>query len=104
MLERFGYKVFAARTPLEAVALAEQYEGAIHLLVTDVVMPQMNGKKLEERIKKLRPHIKVLFMSAYTSDVIAKQGILEGDVHFLEKPFSVDSLTDKVRAVLDKKD
>ena len=104
MLERFGYKVIAAPTPLEAVALAEQYEGAIHLLVTDVVMPQMNGRELEEQIKKLRPHTKVLFMSAYTTDVIAKQGILEGDVHFLEKPFSVDSLTNKVREVLDKQD
>ena len=104
ILERFDYKVLAAHTPLGAIELSEQYEGTIHLLVTDVVMPQMNGRELEERIKKLRPHIKVLFMSAYTSDVIAKQGILEDDVHFLEKPFSVDSLTDKVRAVLDKQD
>ena len=104
MLERFGYKVFEAHHPLEAIALSEQYEGTIHLLVTDVVMPQMNGRQLEERIKKLRPHIKVLFMSAYTSDVIAKQGILEGDVNFLEKPFSIDSLADKVRKALDNQD
>ena len=101
ILERFGYKVLTARTPGEAIALTEQYKSTIHLLATDVVMPEMNGKKLMERIVELRPHIKVLFISAYPDDVIAKQGSLDSDTHFLEKPFSVDALSTKVREVLD---
>ena len=102
MLERFGYKVLAAHTPKAAVAMAEGYDGPIHLLLTDVVMPEMNGKELMKRIETLKPHIKVLFMSAYTGDVIARRGIIEGDAHFIQKPFSIDALAAKVREVLDK--
>jgi len=104
VLEKFGYNVLAACTPGEAISMAEQSEGMIHLLVTDVVMPEMNGKELKARIEKLRPDIKVLFMSGYTGNVIVHQGILEGDVHFLQKPFSVNSLVGKVRDVLDQQD
>jgi len=104
VLERFGYNVIAARTPREAVALTGQYEGPIHLLATDVVIPEMNGKELMERIEKLRPHIKVLFMSGYTGNVVVHHGILEDDVHFLQKPFSVDSLASTVRDVLDQQE
>jgi len=103
VLEQFGYKVLAAGTPGQAIAMAEQYEGPIHLLVTDVVMPEMNGKELMARIEALRPHIKVLFMSGYTGNVIVHRGILEQDVHFLQKPFSVNSLAGKARMVLDQK-
>lgn len=102
VLERFGYKVLTACTPGEALAIAGRYEGSIHLLVTDVVMPVMNGKELMGRIEKIKPHIKTLFMSGYTGNVIVHRGILEGDVHFLQKPFSVNSLAAKVREVLDK--
>ena len=102
VLEQFGYKVLAARTPELAVAMAERYEGPIHLLITDVVMPEMNGRELMDRIEKLRPHIKVLFMSGYTGNVIVQRGILEGDVHFLQKPFSNSSLAGKAREVLDQ--
>ncbi|MFH0998040.1 MAG: ATP-binding protein, partial [Pseudomonadota bacterium] len=101
MLERFGYTVLAARTPEEAIAMTEQQEGPIHLLVTDVVMPGMNGKELKVRIEGLKPNIKAIFMSGYTSNVILHRGILESDVHFLQKPFSVNSLAGKVREVLD---
>ncbi len=101
MLERFGYTVLAAGTPEEAIAMTEQQEGPIHLLVTDVVMPEMNGKELKERIEGLKPNIKAIFMSGYTSNVILHRGILESDVHFLQKPFSVNSLAGKVREVLD---
>lgn len=101
ILERFGYKVLTAHTPGEALAKAERFEGQIHLLVTDVVMPKMNGKELTERIEKIKPDIKVLYMSGYTGDFIVNRGILEDDVHFLQKPFSVNSLASKVREVLD---
>jgi len=101
VLERFGYTVLAARTPTEAIAMTEHYEGPIPLLITDVVMPEMNGNELRERIQGLKPNIKVLFMSGYTTNVIMHRGILESDVHFLQKPFSVNSLAGKVREVLD---
>ena len=71
-------------------------------MITDVVMPEMNGKELKERITHDRPGIKVLFMSGYTSDVIIHRGVLEKDVHFLQKPFSIDAFAEKVRKVLDE--
>ncbi len=104
ILEKFGYNVLAASKPGQAISMVEQYEGPIHLLVTDVVMPEMNGKELKARTAKLRPDIKVLFMSGYTGNVIVHHGILEDDVHFLQKPFSVDSLAGKVREVLEGED
>jgi CheY-like chemotaxis protein len=101
-LEQFRYKVLTANTPGKALVIAEQYKGPIQLLITDVVMPEMNGKELKERIEKLRPHIKVLFMSGYTGNVIVHRGILEDNVNFLQKPFSINSLTSKAREVLDQ--
>ena len=67
-------------------------------------MPEMNGKALKERIEKLKPDIKILFMSGYTANVVMHRGILERDVHFIQKPFSVNSLAGKVREVLDRKE
>ena len=102
MLERFGYTVLSAHRPLEAIEIVEQHKGLIHLLVTDVVMPDMNGKELKSQIEKHQPRIKVLFMSGYTADVIMHRGILQKNVNFLQKPFTVDKLVNKVREVLDK--
>jgi CheY-like chemotaxis protein len=102
ILERFGYTVLTADTPGKALATAKRYKDPIHLLVTDVVMPEMNGKVLRDGIENLQPNIKVLFMSGYTANVIMQRGILESDVHFLQKPFSINSLADKVREVLDE--
>jgi two-component system cell cycle sensor histidine kinase/response regulator CckA len=102
VLERLGYTVLATRTPLEALAKAERYAHTIHLLMTDVVMPGMNGSQLKERIQNLIPDLKVLFMSGYTADAVAHRGILDGDIHFLQKPFSIQSLAEKVREVLDR--
>ena len=102
MLESFGYTVLAADRPDEALAVAARHNGPLHLLVTDVVMPDMNGKELMVQIRKHHPRIKVLFMSGYTADVIMHRGILQQDVNFLQKPFTVDSLARKVREVLDQ--
>ncbi|MBW1778961.1 MAG: response regulator [Deltaproteobacteria bacterium] len=102
VLERYGYTVLAAPTPAKAITLAETHDAPIHLLITDVVMPEMNGKDLKARIETLKPDIKVLFISGYTADVIMHRGILEGEVNFLQKPFSVHSLAGKVREVLDR--
>ncbi|MFZ5570214.1 MAG: PAS domain S-box protein [Thermodesulfobacteriota bacterium] len=101
ILERYGYTVLAARKPEDALALAERHEGPIHLLITDVVMPQMNGRILQEKIAAFRPEIKTLYMSGYTANVIAHHGVLEDGVHFLQKPFSIQTLAQKVREVLE---
>ena len=101
ILERQGYSVVAARLPSEAIALCEAHGGEVHLLVTDIVLPAMNGKDLSDRIRKLKPNIKTLFMSGYPKDLIAQRGIMTEEVHFLEKPFSIRSFTDKVREVID---
>ena len=87
--------------PDDALLLAEQYSGRIDLLITDVIMPGMNGKELAHRLTSLRPELKILYMSGYTSDVIAHHGVLDEGVSFLQKPFSIKGLADKIRAVLE---
>ena len=103
-LERHGYKVIEARNPRQALEVARSHEGPIDLLVTDVIMPEMNGKELKESVEALRPGIKALYMSGYTTNVIMRRGILDENVNFLQKPFSVKGLASKVREVLDKND
>jgi PAS domain S-box-containing protein len=100
MLERLGYAVVGARTPGEAVRLAEAHAGGIHLLVTDVVMPDMNGRDLAEHLLSMYPNLKCLFMSGYTADIIAHQGVLAARVQFIQKPFSLTDLAAKVRQAL----
>jgi PAS domain S-box-containing protein len=101
MLERLGYAVLAASTPGEAIRMAEAHPGQIHLLMTDVVMPEMNGRDLAKNLLSLYPDIKRLFMSGYTADVIAHQGVLDKGVFFIQKPFTRKDLAAKVRQVLD---
>ena len=101
MLERLGYSVLAAGTPGEAMRLAGAYSGQIHLLATDVIMPEMNGRELSARLLESRPGIKCLFMSGYTANIIANQGVLEEGVSFIQKPFSKNELAAKVREALE---
>ncbi len=101
MLERLGYTVIAASTPNGALRLAEEYAGEIHLLLVDVVMPEMTGRDLSERLIGLRPNLKRLFMSGYTANVIAHHGVLDEGVHFVQKPFSSKTLAAKVREALE---
>jgi len=102
ILEKLGYRVFSADTPEEALHLADEHQGEIDLLVTDVVMPGMNGRDLAQQIKARYPDIKTLYMSGYTADVIANRGVLEKEVQFIQKPFSVKDLAVKVRKTLKK--
>lgn len=102
MLERMGYKVLAAGTPGGAIALAREYAGQIHLLMTDVVMPEMNGRDLAGNLLALYPDLKRLFMSGYTANLIAQHGLLAEGVNFIQKPFSREQLGKKVREALDK--
>lgn len=102
LLQNLNYNVIAASGPDEAMELAHKNSDKIHLLITDVVMPQMNGRDLAGRIKTLNPDIKVIFMSGYTANVIAHHGVLDKGVHFIQKPFSTNSMSIKVREVLDQ--
>ena len=101
MLERLGYTVLAANTPDEALHLCRSLTGQIHLLMTDVVMPAMNGRDLAKKICRMFPTIKCLYMSGYTADVIAHKGILDEGVNFINKPFSQGELSAKLRELLD---
>jgi two-component system, cell cycle sensor histidine kinase and response regulator CckA len=100
ILRQHGYNVLSASTPQTAVALARQHSGRIHLLITDVVMPGMNGKELSLQIRAIQPGMRCMYMSGYTADVIARHGVLDNGVEFISKPFSAQSLAEKVRAVL----
>ena len=101
MLERQGYTVLAAGTPGEAIRLARERAGEIDLLMTDVVMPEMNGRDLARNLLSRYPHLKRLFTSGYTANVIANEGVLNEGMHFIQKPFSGKDLTAKVREVLE---
>jgi nitrogen-specific signal transduction histidine kinase/CheY-like chemotaxis protein len=99
-LIQLGYRVLESSNGDDAIAAAASHPGRLDMLLTDVVLPGMNGKELSERLKKLRPDLKVLFISGYTADVIADHGVLERGMAFLQKPFSPEELAAKVRDVL----
>jgi PAS domain S-box-containing protein len=102
ILELDGYHVLTASTPFEALSICKEYQERIHLLLTDVVMPQMSGNILARQILPLRPDIVVLYMSGYTENTIVHHGSLDEGINFIEKPFTPDLLSHKVRTLLDK--
>ena len=101
MLQANGYSVLQAGSPDEACEIAEQFEGKIDMLLTDVVMPSMSGKDLHARIKAMRPEIKTMFMSGYTASVVVGRGLIDDGITLLQKPFSLDVLVRSVRELLD---
>jgi CheY-like chemotaxis protein len=101
VLEKLGYKVFTASTPGEAIRIAKEYPDEIHLLITDVVMPEMDGVSLAKNLASHYSGIRHLFMSGYSGDVIALHGVLDEGVNFIQKPFSIQKFAEKVREVLD---
>jgi len=102
VLEASGYKVLLARNGVEALALCAGYEGKIHLVASDVVMPEMSGRPLVEKLAETRAETKVLFMSGYTDDDVMRRGVLDGRAAFLQKPFTATQFATKVRDVLDQ--
>ena len=103
-LTNLGYTVLAADGPLQALGKADHYEGPIHLVITDVIMPGGNGREMMERISERRPGLRCIYMSGYTANVIAHHGVLEPGTDFLQKPISLFELARKVREVLDRKE
>ncbi len=101
MLEKLGYVVLGVKNPGEAIRLAREHGGEIDMLMTDVVMPEMNGRDLAKTLLSIYPSLKRLFMSGYTADVIAHNGVLDEGVHFIQKPFSAKELAAKIRSILD---
>ncbi len=101
ILEGLNYNVLIADTPKGAMKLVKEHTGEIHLLITDVIMPEMNGLELSEQLKSLFPDLKCMFMSGYTANAIAHHGVLDEGVHFIQKPFSKNDLATIVRKVLD---
>lgn len=101
MLKRLGYNVLTAAEPGQALEIAKTYENEIALLITDVVMPTMNGRDLSQRIASLRPGIKCLFASGYTADAIARHGVLDQGIHFIQKPFQLGRLAWGVKKALE---
>ncbi len=102
-LEKQGYRVIDAADGAVAMQIAVAQEGVIHLLLTDVIMPGMNGRELAQRISEIRPNVKILYMSGYTENVIGRNGMLDAGIRLLQKPFTLRDLKSKVREVLDSK-
>jgi len=102
-LESFGYNVISAETPFKALQIVREIKGKIDLLITDVIMPEMNGRELEKAIKEIYPDIFVIMMSGYTSDIIAREGVVEENANFVQKPFSQKKLIETVEKVLSSK-
>jgi two-component system cell cycle sensor histidine kinase/response regulator CckA len=101
ILRRGGYEVIDVPGPEEALAASERTRGAIHLLVTDVIMPKMSGRQLAERLILARPATRVLYVSGYTEDIIGRHGVLEPGIELLRKPITPDLLLRRVRELLD---
>jgi CheY-like chemotaxis protein len=99
-LEMLGYRVLAAANGQEAARMALQHDGAIHLLLTDIVMPRMNGLELAQQIAAIQPEAKVLYMSGHANDALARARVPESNMAYLQKPFTLEGLAEKLQEVL----
>ncbi|MEJ5273333.1 MAG: response regulator [Spirochaetota bacterium] len=99
MLKKLGYKVIIAESPQDALRIIEEENLKPDCILTDLIMPQMNGKELAERIKLKLPDVKVLYMSGYTDNVIVHHGILDKNVNFIQKPFLINELSQKLKQI-----
>jgi YesN/AraC family two-component response regulator len=95
-----GYNILTAGDPSEALRICQQYEGTIDVMLTDVVMPGMNGRELADRVTEMRPETRVIFMSGHTEDNLVRHGVMTNEIAFVRKPFSLAALEGKVQEVL----
>jgi PAS domain S-box-containing protein len=102
ILEKYHYRTLEASSGDEALPIVEKHNGPIHLMLTDVIMPGMTGRQSADRLRLIRPEMKVLYMSGYTDDVISREGVLEAGIDYLAKPFNPEGLAQKIRMVLDR--
>jgi two-component system, cell cycle sensor histidine kinase and response regulator CckA len=102
IFEKYGYKVLEAKNGAEALRIAREYEGAIQLVLTDVIMPEMNGAELVKHLMRIQPDLKYIYMSGYPENTLSNSGLSNSNFDLIEKPFSTDTLVGKVRKVLDK--
>ena len=100
ILKPFGFNCLLATSAKEALDIIHKYDGEVHILLTDVVMPYMNGRKLAETVKKEKPNIKIIFMSGYTENVITQNGVLEKGIHYISQPITPIALIQKIKSVL----
>jgi CheY-like chemotaxis protein len=100
MLGRHGYTVLTAGTPNEALRLARDHPGQLDLLITDVIMPEMNGRELAQRMTNLHPRLQCVYMSGYTADTIGRHGVLDEGVRYVQKPFTSSALLTTIAAAL----
>ena len=101
-LRHYGYQVLEAANGGEALLACEKLQGPVSLMITDVVMPQMSGRELADRLYQLHPEMRVLYMSGYTDDAVIRHGLSDTAMFFLQKPFTPSALAIKVREVLDR--
>jgi response regulator RpfG family c-di-GMP phosphodiesterase len=104
MIENQGYTVLTASNPRECLDLCRSYTGDIDLLITDVVMPDMNGRELADAVTSVRPTTRCLFMSGYSAEVITRNGVLVNGINFIEKPFTLQNFAAKIKEVLSSTD
>jgi len=102
IIERLGYQVLSASNAEEAFILASSYHDSLNLLITDVVMPGMNGRELSEKLKSIHPEIKILFTSGYPENIIAHHGMLEKNINFIGKPYTMTAFAIKIRDVIEQ--
>ncbi len=102
LLEHLGYSVFTATSPSEALQVAEDHTSTIQLMITDLIMPEMNGRDLAQNVLVLKRGIKILFMSGYSSDIISSKGIFDEEMDFIQKPFSKKELDTRIREILNR--
>ncbi|HPG30249.1 MAG TPA: response regulator, partial [bacterium] len=102
LLQKLGYTLLSANNPVEAIKIAKNFKRNIHLLITDIVMPEMNGRVLAKELNSIYPDIKTIFMSGYTDDIIKPEDLENQKIRFIQKPFNLNDLSNEVREAFEK--
>lgn len=104
ILQSYGYRIIESTTPTESLQIFDRLHSEVDLVITDVVMPEMNGQQLSERLRAIKPEVHVLFVSGYTDDTVVRHGVFKAEKNFIQKPFKRADLAKKIREILDQPD